>query len=118
LRRLVVHVLKEINAVREGADDSGSLFLLEPLKFEIDKKTEKISNGLEELIRQDRIDVPMATSLMNDITYCRELCWDLVEAGTVLFSTSDLDDKAAMKSIALDEYEIQEMMESTDGENL
>jgi hypothetical protein len=54
---------------------------------------------------------------MNDISYSRELCWDLVEAGAVLFSTSDLDDKAAMRSVALDEYEVNEMIENTEGEN-
>jgi hypothetical protein len=53
---------------------------------------------------------------MNDISYCRETCWDLVEAGTVLFSTSDLDEKIAMRTIALGEDEIVEMMENPDAE--
>ena len=36
--------------------------------------------------------------------------WDLVDAGSVLFSEMGLEDKAAMRSIALDEHEIIEMM--------
>jgi len=43
---------------------------------------------------------------MNDISYCRETCWDLVEAGSVLFSKSHPDERDAMRSIALDEHEI------------
>ena len=54
----------------------------------------------------------MATSLMNDISYCREICWDLVEAGIILFSTSSRDDQSAMRSIALDEHEIAEIIET------
>ena len=64
------------------------------------------------MIRKNRIDVQMATSLMNDISYCREICWDLVEAGSVLFSKSDLDEKAAMRTIALDEHEIMDILET------
>jgi hypothetical protein len=52
----------------------------------------------------------MATSLMNGISYCRETCWDLIEAGSVLLSDAELDEKAAMRSIALDEHEIIEIM--------
>jgi phosphate:Na+ symporter len=117
LRRLIVRVLREIEAVRMAQPGSESVMSLEPLKVEIEKKTESIGNGLENLIRENLISVPMATSLMNDISYSRELCWDLVEAGAVLFSTSDLDDKAAMRSVALDEYEVNEMIENPEGEN-
>jgi hypothetical protein len=58
----------------------------------------------------------MATSLMNDISYSKEICWDLVEAGSVLFSTSSRDEQSAMRSIALDENEIADIIERPDGE--
>ncbi len=86
---------------------------LDPLKLEIEKKTDKISVGLDKLIRKDQIDVHMATSMMNDISYCKEVCWDLVEAGMVLFTTSSRDDQSAMRSIALDEHEIAEIAETS-----
>jgi phosphate:Na+ symporter len=116
LRRLVVQVLRKIDATRNADQDADAMLTLEPLKFEIEEKTEKISRGLDELIRESQIDIPMATSLMNDINYCRELCWDLVEAGSVLFSTSDMDEKEAMRSITLDEHDVVEIMEGTEGE--
>jgi phosphate:Na+ symporter len=116
LRRLIVKVLREIDAVRTSDDPSRSVLSLDKLKLEIEEKTENISNRLEKLIRKQEIDVLMATSLMNDISYCREICWDLVEAGSLLFSSIDRDEKAAMKSIALDEHEIIEMIETADEE--
>jgi hypothetical protein len=58
----------------------------------------------------------MATSMMNDISYTREICWDLVDAGSVLFSEMGLEDKAAMRSLALDEHEIVEMMKQGEKE--
>jgi hypothetical protein len=51
---------------------------------------------------------------MNDISYCRDICWDLVEAGSVLFSESLPDERDAMRSIALGEDEIVEMMSTAD----
>jgi phosphate:Na+ symporter len=116
LRGLIVRVLKEIDKVRTAEDPSEHILSLDQLKLDIEVKTDKISNGLDKLIREDHIDVQMATSLMNDISYCREICWDLVEAGSTLFSEMDLEDMAAMRSITLDEHEIIEMMEATDEE--
>ncbi len=114
LRFVIIRVLKKIEASRAaGETDISAMSLnLDSLKLEIEEKTEKISNGLDRLIRKNQVDVQMATSLMNDISYCREICWDLVEAGVVLFSTSSRDDQSAMRSIALDEHEIAEIIET------
>lgn len=116
LRRLVIKTLRKIETVRVSGDITGSILSLDQMKLEVGEKTEKISKGLDHLIREGDIDVQMATSLMNDISYCRETCWNLLEAGLLLFSTTDLDEKAAIQSIALDEHEIIEMMESPDTE--
>jgi len=116
LRRLIITVLREIDTARKSASESKSVLSLDHLKLEIEEKTRDFGKGLDDLIRKERIDVQTATSLMNDISYCRETCWDLVEAGTVLFSASGLDETVAMRSLALGEDEIAEMMESPDEE--
>lgn len=116
LRRLIIKVLRRIEMVRTVNVDSNSLLQLEQLKLEIEEKTIEISHGLDKLIRKNRIDVQIATSLMNDISYCRETCWDLVEAASVLFSPSDFDESTAMRSIALDEHEISQVLENSDEE--
>jgi len=114
LRYLIVRVLRKIDASRTVSEtDSSALSLdLDPLKLEIEEKTDIFSVGLDKLIRKDHIDVQMATSLMNDISYCKEVCWDLVEAGMILFTSSSRDDQSAMRSIALDEHEIAEIAET------
>jgi phosphate:Na+ symporter len=116
LRRLIITVLREIEDDRKTARESNSAMSLDHLKLEVEESTRKFGHGLDDLIRKERIDVQTATSLMNDISYCREICWDLVEAGTVLFSTSDFDETAVMRVLALADEEIAEMMENADQE--
>ena len=115
LRRLIIKVLRDVETTRVAERGSASVLPLDKIKLEIEEKTAEFSHGLDTLIRGNHIDVQTATSLMNDISYCREICWDLVEAGAVLFSRSDRKDKDALKSVALDEHEIIAMLETRDG---
>ena len=116
LRFLIVRVLRKIDLSRKEneLDSSATTLDFEQLKLEIEEKTDKISGGLDRLIRKNHIDVQMAISLMNDISYCKETCWDLVEAGIILFSSSNRDDQSTMKIISLDEHEIAEIAEIAD----
>jgi phosphate:Na+ symporter len=114
LRKLILKVLRDIDMTRAADVGSESVLPLDRLKLEIEEKTREFSGGLDTLIRRGGIDVHTATSLMNDISYCKETCWDLVEAGSVLFSESHPDERQAMRSIALDEHEITEMIADED----
>ncbi len=53
---------------------------------------------------------------MNDISYCRDTCWDLIEASQVLFSTSSRIEQSVEQIIMLDEHEIAEINEAPDEE--
>jgi phosphate:Na+ symporter len=114
LRKLILKVMRDIEVVRTTSIDSRTILPLDRLKLEIEEKTRQFNEGLDTLIREERIDVRTATSLMNDISYCRDICWDLVEAGSILFSESPPDDMDAIRSIALGEHEIAEMMADAD----
>jgi len=116
LRRLIITALREIEEDRKSAREANAVMSLDHLKLEVEEKTLEFEKGLDDLIRKECIDVQTATSLMNDISYCREICWDLVEAGTVLFSTADFDETLAIRTISLGEDEIVEMMENADKE--
>jgi phosphate:Na+ symporter len=116
LRKLILKMLRDIDIARKADIGSESVLPLDRLKLEIEEKTREFSEGLDTLIRKENIDVHAATSLMNDISYCRETCWDLVEAGSVLFSKSHPDERDAIQSIALGEEEIIDMMENADEE--
>ena len=118
LRLMVVRVLRQTDRSRNVSESDSTIGSLDfdQLKLEVAEKSEKISNGLDKLIRKNLIDVQMATSLMNDASYSREACWDLIESAIVLFSTANRDDQSAMRSIALDEHEIAEIAETTEAE--
>jgi phosphate:Na+ symporter len=90
LRRMIVKVLERIDVARTSEDPAAAARSLHGLNFDIDVKVDEIVNGLDELIREHAINVTMATSLMNDITYCEEICLDLVAAGSTLFLSRDV----------------------------
>ncbi len=113
LRRLIITVLRDIETVRNEEGESGSVLPLDQIKLEIDEKTSEFSRGLDKLIRKEHIDVHTATSLMNDISYCREISWNLVKAGSALFSAYELDEGTAVRSVALGEDDIVEIMEDS-----
>ena len=113
LRRLIITVLRDIETARNAEGESRSVLPLDQIKLEINEKTKEFSHGLDKLIRKEHIDVHSATSLMNDISYCREICWDLVKAGSVLFSTFEQDEETAVRSVALGEDDIVEIMEDS-----
>jgi phosphate:Na+ symporter len=113
LRRLIITVLRDIETARNAEGESRSVLPLDQVKLEIDEKTSEFSHGLDKLIRKEHIDVHAATSLMNDISYCREICWDLVKAGSVLFSAFEQDEETAVRSVALGEDDIVEIMEDS-----
>jgi phosphate:Na+ symporter len=118
LRFLIVRVLREIEASR-GTPEGDTQVIplqLDPLKLEIEEKINTISSGLDRSIRKNLVNVRSATSLMNDISYCKDTCWDLIEAGLVLFSSSDRVDQNAEQSVALDEHEIAAIIETPHGE--
>ncbi len=120
LRFLIVRVLREIEASRATPEDDTQVIplQLDPLKLEIEEKINRISSGLDRTIRKNLVNVRSATSLMNDISYCKDTCWDLIEAGLVLFSSSDRVDQNAEQSVALDEHEIAAIIETPHGEPL
>jgi len=116
LRRQIITVLRDIETARNAQGLSRSVLPLDQVKLEIEEKTREFSHGLDKLIREGLIDVQIATSLMNDISYCREICWDLVEAGSVLFLAYDQEEETAIRSVALGEDDIIEIMEDSNTE--
>jgi phosphate:Na+ symporter len=111
LRRLVVKVLREIELMREAEPSSGLVLSLDTVKLDVAERAEKIDNALEDLIEKNQIEVRTATSLMNDIAYCRQLCWDLLDAAALLFTDPDQGDMEVMKDISLDDHEIINLAE-------
>ncbi|NOQ78307.1 MAG: Na/Pi cotransporter family protein, partial [Gammaproteobacteria bacterium] len=106
-----IHLMTVLRSL-EAAKGGGDILSLDNLKVEM-KMNDTTSNGvLEVLIHENKITAEMATSLMNDTTYSHNIIKNLLQMGEVLFATGDLDMKAVERSLALDESEMQEILDS------
>ena len=108
IRAHLIAVLRSLEEARGGGD----ILSLDNLKVEM-KQNDTTANGtLEVLIHEDKISAEMATSLMNDTSYAQDVIKNLLQMGEVLFATGDLDMKAAERSLALDDTEMLEILDS------
>ena len=111
IRIQICRVLQELEAIRAGDDESATILSLDQLKVEINEKDIIKTGWLDRLIREHRINAPMAISLMNDSAYHQDICRNLIHMGGILFIASDESDEKAENSIALDEAEIKEVVD-------
>jgi phosphate:Na+ symporter len=86
LRMGIANALKELDTIRKQEDgDIDTLSQIEMLKDRI-KELDLIGNGrIDALIREQKIDARMATSLMNDSAFAYSISKKLIEVATVLW---------------------------------
>ena len=108
IRTQVMSVLRSLEEARSGGD----ILSLDTLKLEMELSDTTANGMLETLIHENRISAEMATSLMNDTSYAYGISKNLIQMGEVLFATGDLDMKIAERSLALDEDEMQQILDS------
>jgi len=108
IRTQVMSVLRSLEEAKGGGD----ILSLDTIKLEM-KLNDTTANGmLETLIHENRISAEMATSLMNDTSYAYDITKNLLQMGEVLFATGDFDMKIAERSLALDDDEMQQILDS------
>lgn len=85
LREEMARVLDTINALRIAEDDIDVLVKIKVLKESLDK-LDMIKNGrIDKLIRDDKIEPKMATSLINDGSFAYEISRKLIEVATIVW---------------------------------
>lgn len=104
-------VLRRLAIVQQEGDDPTSILSLDTMKLEMKKNDTTVNGMLETLIRDDRISSLMATSLMNDASYAYDVTRNLLQMGEVLFAKGDQSMKDAERIIALDDDDIEEVIE-------
>ncbi|MGB6223411.1 Na/Pi cotransporter family protein [Haloferula sp.] len=109
-------VLRVLDGVRQRGDDSSAILSLDGLKLEMKQYDRDLSVRMGELIREDRISPSVTISLMNDSRYAYQVTKNLVEMGTVLFSTSERSVREAEMSVSLDESEVAEALANANPE--
>ena len=111
MRIQICRVLQELEVLQAGEDESVSVLSLDQLKVEMSERDIIKSGWLDRLIREHRISAPMAISLMNDSAYCQDICRNLIHMGSILFVSADQSEQEAECSMALDESEIDEVLD-------
>ncbi|MBF0249882.1 MAG: Na/Pi cotransporter family protein, partial [Alphaproteobacteria bacterium] len=107
LRVVLGQMMRTVDLVRQDGDFDA--LDLDDFKLAMESDNAAANGTLDALIRDRRITAVMATSLMNDIDYARDLVWNLSEVGAVLFGARDQEDRAAEMLIALDQDDIEDM---------
>lgn len=105
------NILRELHTLRHQEQASGTLLQLDVTKLGIAKNTVELNDMLDTLIRSHSISAEMATSLMNDNDYASDVAHKLVDIGSVLFSSHNAAMNDAKKVIALDNEDIDEIIE-------
>ncbi len=81
------------------------------------QEANSIDNGnLDKLIRKNEITPEMATSLMNDYAYAKDVIWYLAEMGEILLTEDSYAARSAEEILILDEDDVREISEISPSE--
>ena len=105
-------VLRQISVVQNSENDPIAILSLDTIKLDMAENDSTANGMLEELIHEDRISAQMATSLMNDSAYVRDVTKKLIQMGEILFATGDQPMKEAERAISLDKDEVDSIMQT------
>ncbi|MEJ2609678.1 MAG: Na/Pi symporter [Candidatus Thiodiazotropha sp.] len=112
-------ILRELGEMRLHSVDPKNMNILnlDGLKAEI-QEIDVVANGsLDRLIRENLITEQMATSIMNDSSYAYSISSNLIGMAEILFATRALELKEAEHDIALDEEELEQILDEVEAEN-
>lgn len=105
------NLMRELENIRNDDGDSLNVLSLDSLKLDM-KANDTTANGdMEALIRDNKITAVMATSMMNDSNYAYDVAKNLIQMGESLFASGDLDMNDAVRSVALTEDEVAEILD-------
>lgn len=88
IRLSIVTVLKTIYDIKDETDEIEILSALEVLKDSLKHLDILRTQKIDELIREDKIDKKMATSLINDASFAHDISKNIIEAMSILLIDS------------------------------
>ena len=112
IRTQIAGVMREIHCLGESGEEDRDVLALDEFKLAIDENNIIATGGLDTLIREEKITVNMATSLMNDLRYARNAVWHIADLGKAVYGATDLATKEAEEIMALTEEDVDEMRKS------
>ncbi|MCU7873237.1 MAG: Na/Pi symporter [Candidatus Thiodiazotropha sp. (ex Lucinoma borealis)] len=117
-RLQIGNILRELGDLREQSEDPNNITILnlDGLKAEIEEIDVVANGSLDHLIRENLITEEMATSIMNDSAYTFDISKNLIDMAEILFAARALDLREAERDIALNEEELEEIIEEVEAE--
>jgi phosphate:Na+ symporter len=107
LRSQLAVIIRKLEEIRLTDTSDTAILSLDALKLMIKQTHEAFYLSLIEMIRNRRIMPEMGTSLMNDSNYTYSIAMNLVRAAQTLFVSGPRDLAQAVRTIALDDNELQ-----------
>jgi len=105
------NLMRELNNIRKDDQDSANVLSLDSLKLDMKANDITVNGEMERLIRDKKITAVMATSMMNDANYAYGVAKNLIQMGESLFASGNLDMNEAVRSVALNDDEVAEILE-------
>jgi len=102
-------LMRTLDDLRQSGGEGGDILELDDFKVRAEEQNAAAIDTLDTLIRERRITAALATSLMNDLDYARNVVWNLAQMGAILFGEHDAHDHAAALLVALDADDIEDM---------
>ncbi|MCU7838385.1 MAG: Na/Pi symporter [Candidatus Thiodiazotropha sp. (ex Troendleina suluensis)] len=117
-RLQIGNILRELGDLRVQSEDPDNITILnlDGLKAEIEEIDVVANGSLDHLIRENLITEEMATSIMNDSAYTFDISKNLIDMAEILFAARALDLREAERDIALNEEELEEIIEEVEAE--
>lgn len=104
-------LMRELDNIRNDDEDSSNILSLDNLKLDMKANDVTVNGEMERLIRDKKITAVMATSMMNDANYAYGVAKNLIQMGESLFASGNLDMNEAVRSVALNDDEVAEILE-------
>jgi phosphate:Na+ symporter len=109
MRLIIAKLMRALYAARRDPADVIPLSM-DALKLELEKSSRQLIAQLDDKIRQRRIQPAVATSIMNDEGYTRELGRNLIDALQVILTESDVK---SHQDLTLSGQEIEQLATDT-----
>ncbi|WP_415891771.1 Na/Pi cotransporter family protein [Neptuniibacter sp. PT8_73] len=104
-------LMRELDNIRNDDEDASNILSLDNLKLDMKANDVTVNGEMERLIRDKKITAVMATSMMNDANYAYGVAKNLIQMGESLFASGNLDMNEAVRSVALNDDEVAEILE-------
>ncbi len=112
IRFQLATLLRTIEKIRTEEDEDMTSLSLDELKVEVERNDILVNGNLDHYIRDNLITADMATSLINDGAYARDVADNLIKMSRILFTPYEPGLKELEDDIALLDDEIDAILDN------